>query len=85
MGRPPTRVQRARTDARRAEIVTFVEGFHREHGYGPSLRQVADAIGLGLSSTTYHVGQLAARGVLVSEPHTPRSLRVVEVHSREPL
>jgi len=83
MGQPPTRVQRARTDARRTGIVAFVADFHREHGYGPSLREVADAIGLGLSSTTYHVGQLARRGVLVSEPRKPRSLRLVEVHSRE--
>lgn len=82
MGQPPTRVQRARTEAKRAGIVSFVAGFHRDHGYGPSLREVADAVGLGLSSTTYHVGQLATRGVLVSEPHTPRSLRVVEMHSR---
>jgi len=83
MGQPPTRVQRARTDARRTGIVAFVADFHREHGYGPSLRELADAVGLGLSSTTYHVGQLARRGVLVSEPRKPRSLRLVDVHSRE--
>jgi SOS-response transcriptional repressor LexA len=87
MGRPPISVQRARSEAHRDRIVEFVTAFHRDNGYGPSLREIADGIGLSLSSTTYHVGQLKEADVLVCEARKPRSIRVaerMEMHSREP-
>lgn len=78
MGRPPTSIQRARGESHRTDIVEYITAWHRDNGYGPSLREIATGVGLGLSATTYHVGQLRGRGVLVSEPRKPRSIRIVE-------
>lgn len=84
MGRPPTHVQRARGESHRTDIVEYITAWHRDNGYGPSLREIATGVGLGLSATTYHVGQLRGRGVLVSEPRKPRSIRIVEPATPRP-
>lgn len=39
---------------RREAIVGFVAGYVKEHGYGPSVREVMRAVGLRSSSAAYH-------------------------------
>jgi len=72
-------------DRRREAIVEFVAEHHRLKGYGPTLREVARAVGLRAHGTAqYQIGVLVAAGVLAQEPGIPRSIRLV-AHSREPL
>lgn len=73
---------------RRDAIVEFVASYHRAHGYGPSLRDVAAAVGLATASAvSYPVQVLVIEGRLAMDPGVARSLRPVrlEMHSREPL
>jgi SOS-response transcriptional repressor LexA len=70
-------------DDRRSLILAAIVQFHDLNGYSPSLRELSDASGVGLSSTAYHVGVLVSEGRLSRVRLRPRSLRVVEAHSRE--
>jgi repressor LexA len=65
-------------DKRRDAIVEFVAEHHREKGYGPTLREVAAAVGLKAHGTAqYQIQVLVAAGVLAVEPRIPRSIRLV--------
>lgn len=68
-------------EADRAEqIVDFIRAFREDHGYCPSVREIA--IGVGLASTAavhHHLVSLRDRGVIEFEPGTARSIRVMEV------
>jgi len=63
---------------RRAAVMVFVRTFRSEHGYGPTYREIAAALGLGVATTQSHVRQLLEAGTLVSEPGKPRTLRPTE-------
>lgn len=66
----PTPVQLATLDMIRA----FVE----DHGYPPSMRQIADATECGLSTVPYRLSALIARGYLRREPGPARTLVLVK-------
>lgn len=73
-------------DRRRDAILQAVRDFHAEHHYAPTLREVANLVGLATGSAAqYQIRLLVDAGVLAMDPKVARSLRVVEVHSREPL
>ncbi len=78
---------RTHGDVRRDAIVEFVAEHHREKGYGPTLREVAAAVGLRThAAAQYQIWILVEAGVLAAEPRIPRSIRLgAEMHSREPL
>lgn len=62
---------------RQEQIVRFVETFWAEHGYGPSLSDIAGGAGLAnRSSADYQVGRLVDFGVLVRDPVRARTIRV---------
>lgn len=67
-----------RHDPDRADrIVSFVEDFIAEHGYGPSFREICSGVGLASpASVTYHVEKLIREGRMTGEYATSRSLRV---------
>jgi SOS-response transcriptional repressor LexA len=63
----------------RERIVVFIATYWAERGWAPTLREVAVAVGLRQANVVAeHVEILAAAGRVAHEPHTPRSLRVVE-------
>ncbi|WP_433078944.1 hypothetical protein ACQP1P_38770 [Dactylosporangium sp. CA-052675] len=71
-GRPSGRLARER-------VVAAIADYWTVHGYAPTLREVAAAVGLRQANAVLdHVGILTAAGRVAHEPHTPRSLRVVE-------
>lgn len=59
------------------QIVEAVDGHWRMRGYAPTIREVADIIGVESTSTVqFHVDRLVARGVLLRTPRAQRSLRL---------
>lgn len=71
-------------ELRRDAIVAAVADFWRAKGWAPTLAEVGEAVGLKAPSTVHsHVKILVEAGVLAMDYGVARSLRVVEMHSRE--
>lgn len=72
-------------ELRRDAIVAFVTDFWRIKGWAPTLREVGAGVGLTApSSVSHQVAILVDAGILAMDYRVARSLRVVEMHSREP-
>jgi repressor LexA len=60
--------------ARQYKIVQVIEDSVRSNGYGPSLREIAEAVGLAsTSSVSYQLSVLAEKGYLTREAGRPRT------------
>jgi repressor LexA len=59
---------------RRRAIVRFARDFGRRAGYPPSLREIAEGVGLAVSSVSYHLSILERNGVLRRGPGQPRTI-----------
>lgn len=67
----PTKKQR--------ELLTFIETFIAEHGYGPSYREIMAGCGYSsVATVALHVNNLIARGHLSKRDKSARSLEVVK-------
>jgi repressor LexA len=60
-----------------AEAVEAIRTFTAEHGYPPTLREVAYMVGVR-SSAQHIVDRLISRGLVTREAGNPRTLRVVD-------
>lgn len=66
----PTKKQR--------ELLSFIDGFIKGNGYGPSYREVMRALEYkSVSTVATHIDGLITRGFLRKETHSARSLEVV--------
>jgi repressor LexA len=60
--------------ARQCKIVRVIEDSVRSNGYGPSLREIAEAVGLAsTSSVSYQLSTLERKGYLTREAGRPRT------------
>lgn len=67
----PTKKQR--------ELLSFIEQFVAEHGYGPSYREIMNGQNYtSVSTVAAHVNNLIARGHLTKRDNSARSLEVVK-------
>jgi SOS-response transcriptional repressor LexA len=67
----PTKKQR--------ELLTFIEQFVSEHGYGPSYREIMSGCGYNsVATVAVHVNNLINRGHLTKRDKSARSLEVVK-------
>lgn len=67
-----------RATKKQQELLQFVDGFIREHGYGPSYREIMSALSYkSVSTVAVHVNGLVAKGYLHRRDASPRSLEVV--------
>jgi len=67
-----------RPSKKQRELLSFIDGFIRGNGYGPSYREVMRALGYkSVSTVAVHVDGLIARGFLRKRDHSARSLEVV--------
>ena len=64
---------------RQAEVVEFVRRWWVEHGYGPSMRDIADGLAISRGGAFKHVKALVERGFLRYEPRAHRSTRLAEM------
>jgi repressor LexA len=66
----PTKKQR--------ELLSFIDGFIKGHGYGPSYREVMRALDYkSVSTVAVHIDSLIAKGYLNKRDRSARSLEVV--------
>lgn len=64
--------------AREEQILRCIRRWIEERGEGPSVRQLADDIGLSsTASVAYHLGNLEERGALVRDGRGWRTCRLV--------
>ncbi len=67
----PTKKQR--------ELLTYIEQFIAEHGYGPSYREIMNGCNYSsVATVAVHVNNLVARGHLKKRDHNARSLEIVK-------
>ena len=67
-----------RSTKRQKELLDYVDGFIQEHGYGPSYREIMNAIGYkSVSTVAIHIDGLIAKGFLRKRDNSARSLEVV--------
>lgn len=70
----PTKKQR--------ELLSFIDGFIKGNGYGPSYREIMRGLNYkSVSTVAVHVDGLIARGWLVKRDHSARSLEVIQSDS----
>lgn len=77
-----------RATKKQQELLEYVAGFIHEHGYGPSYREIMNAIGYkSVSTVAIHINGLITKGYLRRKDNSPRSLEVIttkhEISSRE--
>jgi repressor LexA len=61
-------------DWHRCRILRFVQDFGRREGHSPSLREIAEEVGLAVSTVSYHVSVLEQEGSLRRGPGQPRTI-----------
>jgi SOS-response transcriptional repressor LexA len=64
----------ARTEA----VYTFIRDYLQREGYPPSLRDIADGCGIGLTTANYHLHRLMELGLIRRASGQARSIRLVE-------
>ena len=63
---------------RQKEVFDLIKGFVQEHGYAPTLQELADRLGVSTVTVFEHIGALVRKGVLRREKHKTRSIEIVE-------
>jgi SOS-response transcriptional repressor LexA len=67
-----------RSTKRQKELLDFVDQFIKEHGYGPSYREIMSALGYkSVSTVAIHIDGLIGKGYLRKRDNSARSLEVV--------
>jgi repressor LexA len=71
-----------RSTKRQKELLEYVDSFIQEHGYGPSYREIMNAIGYkSVSTVAIHIEGLIAKGFLRKTDNSARSLEVVTTNA----
>lgn len=68
---------------RQLEILTFIRDQRREHGYSPTMQEVADHLGVCKVTVFEHVGALEEKGLVTRAKHKARSLEITD-HAQFP-
>jgi repressor LexA len=67
-----------RSTKKQRELLQFVDEFIKEHGYGPSYREVMNGLGYkSVSTVAVHIDGLITKGYLRKRDNSARSLEVV--------
>jgi repressor LexA len=67
-----------RPSKKQRELLSFIDGFIKGNGYGPSYREIMRALDYrSVSTVAVHVNGLIARGLLLKKDNSARSLEVV--------
>lgn len=67
-----------RSTKRQKELLLFVDRFIKEHGYGPSYREIMGGLGYkSVSTVAVHIDGLISKGYLRKRDNSARSLEVV--------
>jgi SOS-response transcriptional repressor LexA len=67
-----------RSTKRQRELLNWVDMFIKEHGYGPSYREIMNGLNYkSVSTVAIHINGLITRGYLQKRDNSARSLEVV--------
>lgn len=58
------------------QICAFIRAYERQHGYAPTIREVADGCYIANSTAIIYLARLEAWGWVTRDPGKARSLRV---------
>jgi SOS-response transcriptional repressor LexA len=73
-----------RPSKKQRELLSFIDGFISQHGYGPSYREIMNGLGYrSVSTVATHVDNLIKKGHLIKRDYSARSLEVVESAKQE--
>jgi len=76
-----------RPSKKQRELLSFIDGFIKGHGYGPSYREVMRALDYkSVSTVATHIDGLIQKGHLIKKDNSARSLEVVsseEIHKTQ--
>jgi repressor LexA len=68
---------------RQRDVLEALRRLHDEHGFAPSLREVAGEVGLASASSVHpHVVRLEERGLIERRPGQPRTVRRITAAQR---
>ncbi|OGL30415.1 hypothetical protein A3F37_00885 [Candidatus Saccharibacteria bacterium RIFCSPHIGHO2_12_FULL_41_12] len=68
-----------RPSKKQFEIINFIDVFIKQHGYGPSYREVMSGLGYSsVATVSVHINNLITKGLLTKKDHSARSLSVVK-------
>ena len=63
------------TTPRQDDVLLALGGWTRLEGWPPSRRELAEALGIGVSTVQRHLDRLEAEGLIERKPGKPRTLR----------
>ena len=73
-----------RASKKQQELLSFVDGFIKGNGYGPSYREIMRALGYkSVSTVAIHVEGLISKGYLARRDKSARSLEIVSLRPSE--
>lgn len=80
-------MQNNRPSKKQRELLSFIDGFIKGYGYGPSYREIMRALDYkSVSTVAVHVNGLIARGYLRKTNNSARSLEVLTTdNTTEPI
>jgi SOS-response transcriptional repressor LexA len=74
-----------RPSKKQRELLSFIEAFIAQHGYGPSYREIMNGVGYrSVSTVATHVDNLIKKGHLRKRDYSARSLEVVSANDPTP-
>lgn len=74
-------VSRDRPSKKQRELLAFLDGFIKGHGYGPSYREIMRALDYkSVSTVATHINGLIAKGWVTKRSNSARSLEVLDAH-----
>jgi repressor LexA len=74
-----------RPSKKQRELLSFIDGFIKGNGYGPSYREIMRALDYrSVSTVAVHVDGLIKHGLLRKKDNSARSLEVIKAESPQP-
>jgi len=76
-------MQQERPTKKQRELLSFIDGFIKGNGFGPSYREIMRALDYkSVSTVATHINGLIERGWLVKRDNSARTLEVVMPHEQ---
>lgn len=70
---------RAIDQGKTSQILLFIQAFAAKKGFGPTIREIGNAVGLRSTSTVAgYLGRMTKAGLISAIPSSPRSIHVIE-------
>ena len=69
---------------RQREILDYIQGYHAEHDYFPSLREIGAHFKVSIGTVQTHLDYLKRKGALSWDKGKPRALSIAPVYKGDP-